>query len=592
MPPRKVLPPCANPLFLEWIDTWIQEARSRQSKLQFVYRKAYDAMLACPECLNSAQEAKRLNGIGDALVTRLQTRLDKHYLELGQTPPSLAASVATTNNTTATTTTSPGAESAQTGTVDARPPRPPTSNAEPAPRRRRTAAEYVPRYRSGAFSILIALHLLTVENRCRHPRAPVVVSASTSTAASSLSPSPALSDPIEDLPEVWFAKNDIIRLAQNFCDATFDLSARGNQYTAWSTMKTLVDRELVYRFGNAGQYMLSAPGEVLALKMFLVTRTRDTDLHRILTALNLDADGRPLDLGPTVGAEIHPTRTTGSGSHSRSMGYGGMTASTPAAVVNLQDKPVRFSPQIHAPGSYSVVLLLDTREIRSRTDRDFFRVELEKRQVPVVLRSLTVGDIMWVARPNQCSGSDEELFLEHIVERKRMDDLIASIKDGRYQEQKNRLRSCGAERVTYLVEGNHSEEDRWIGPATIQTAISETQTIHGFAVKRTPTIEASLDYLALMTSQLQKYLEPQALHQVPDVLVAEDGYQWVPLKDALQAAYPEHTWCLSYAALSNMSTKSGHLTLGELFIKMLMSARGMSAEKATHLAKRYRTPAQ
>ncbi|RKP36400.1 hypothetical protein BJ085DRAFT_14155 [Dimargaris cristalligena] len=538
MPPRKVLPPCANPLFLEWIDTWIQEARSRQSKLQFVYRKAYDAMLACPECLNSAQEAKRLNGIGDALVTRLQTRLDKHYLELGQTPPS------------------PGAESAQTGTVDARPPRPPTSNAEPAPRRRRTAAEYVPRYRSGAFSILIALHLLTVENR------------------------------------FWFAKNDIIRLAQNFCDATFDLSARGNQYTAWSTMKTLVDRELVYRFGNAGQYMLSAPGEVLALKMFLVTRTRDTDLHRILTALNLDADGRPLDLGPTVGAEIHPTRTTGSGSHSRSMGYGGMTASTPAAVVNLQDKPVRFSPQIHAPGSYSVVLLLDTREIRSRTDRDFFRVELEKRQVPVVLRSLTVGDIMWVARPNQCSGSDEELFLEHIVERKRMDDLIASIKDGRYQEQKNRLRSCGAERVTYLVEGNHSEEDRWIGPATIQTAISETQTIHGFAVKRTPTIEASLDYLALMTSQLQKYLEPQALHQVPDVLVAEDGYQWVPLKDALQAAYPEHTWCLSYAALSNMSTKSGHLTLGELFIKMLMSARGMSAEKATHLAKRYRTPAQ
>lgn len=47
-----------------------------------------------------------------------------------------------------------------------------------------------------------------------------------------------------------------------------------------------------------------------------------------------------------------------------------------------------------------------------------------------------------------------EYVLDFIVERKTADDLAASIMDGRYDEQKFRLKSCGINNVIYLVEGS------------------------------------------------------------------------------------------------------------------------------------------
>lgn len=47
-------------------------------------------------------------------------------------------------------------------------------------------------------------------------------------------------------------------------------------------------------------------------------------------------------------------------------------------------------------------------------------------------RQLSVGDFVWIARDQ----SGKELLLPYIIERKRMDDLGSSIKDGRFHEQK------------------------------------------------------------------------------------------------------------------------------------------------------------
>ena len=46
-----------------------------------------------------------------------------------------------------------------------------------------------------------------------------------------------------------------------------------------------------------------------------------------------------------------------------------------------------------------------------------------------------------------------DYVLDFIVERKTADDLAASIMDGRYEEQKFRLKNCGINNVIYLVEG-------------------------------------------------------------------------------------------------------------------------------------------
>ena len=47
-----------------------------------------------------------------------------------------------------------------------------------------------------------------------------------------------------------------------------------------------------------------------------------------------------------------------------------------------------------------------------------------------------------------------DYVLDFIVERKTADDLAASIMDGRYEEQKYRLKMCGINNVVYLVEGS------------------------------------------------------------------------------------------------------------------------------------------
>lgn len=55
------------------------------------------------------------------------------------------------------------------------------------------------------------------------------------------------------------------------------------------------------------------------------------------------------------------------------------------------------------------------------------------------VRHLKVGDFAWICRPRRhpATGTNiPELILPYIVERKRMDDLARSIKDGRFHEQK------------------------------------------------------------------------------------------------------------------------------------------------------------
>lgn len=58
------------------------------------------------------------------------------------------------------------------------------------------------------------------------------------------------------------------------------------------------------------------------------------------------------------------------------------------------------------------------------------------------VRKLSVGDYLWICKPKPGLGIDasHELVLPYVIERKRLDDLVSSIKDGRFKEQKvNRL---------------------------------------------------------------------------------------------------------------------------------------------------------
>ena len=56
---------------------------------------------------------------------------------------------------------------------------------------------------------------------------------------------------------------------------------------------------------------------------------------------------------------------------------------------------------------------MDNREVRSRKDRDYFQLQLEKRGVKVLTETLQLGDVCWVAR-NKIDHSDT-VMLDYII---------------------------------------------------------------------------------------------------------------------------------------------------------------------------------
>ena len=91
--------------------------------------------------------------------------------------------------------------------------------------------------------------------------------------------------------------------------------------------------------------------------------------------------------------------------------------------------------------SYDVILVMDTREIKNRRDEEAICKGLRDHGVRVNVRALKLGDITWVARLKagkhpHLGGDERECMLDYVVERKRLDDLCSSIRDGRYDDQK------------------------------------------------------------------------------------------------------------------------------------------------------------
>lgn len=173
-----------------------------------------------------------------------------------------------------------------------------------------------------------------------------------------------------------------------------------------------------------------------------------------------------------------------------------------------------FQPIRLQPGSFTVQLVLDNREMRAKNDRDYIQDELIKKGIKPIVRPLEIGDFLWVAKCNDpalLARHDEEgdeVMLDYVVERKRLDDLWGSIKDGRFHEQKFRLRKSGVQHVVYIVEEFTVSADRMENRnEAIESAIASTQVADGYFIKKTQKLDDTIRYIARMTVMLQKMYE-------------------------------------------------------------------------------------
>ena len=100
---------------------------------------------------------------------------------------------------------------------------------------------------------------------------------------------------------------------------------------------------------------------------------------------------------------------------------------------------------------------------------------------------------------------DKDILL---IERKTFSDLLASIRDGRYNEQSHRLTySSGlpSHNIIYLLEGMFSqtkENDR----KTIMSSITSLNYFKGFSVMRTANVKESAEWLICTADKIQREL--------------------------------------------------------------------------------------
>jgi crossover junction endonuclease MUS81 len=67
-----------------------------------------------------------------------------------------------------------------------------------------------------------------------------------------------------DRPElgttVYLTKSEVIKGAKEYSDSSYEHSEKGTYFTAWSGMKTLVGKGLVYMTGNPNKFCLTEEG--------------------------------------------------------------------------------------------------------------------------------------------------------------------------------------------------------------------------------------------------------------------------------------------------------------------------------------------
>ncbi|CAG8494658.1 7514_t:CDS:2 [Dentiscutata erythropus] len=524
---RKEIDTCGNPLFLKWLGEWMESASAANNKAFYTYKKAYDSMSKYPLPFQHPAEAAILSGIGPGICQRLEMRLKQHCEETGQPIPQRPDELSTSSKSKKSRQNS----EESLGFND---------EPEPEPKRQKTTAApkaYVPKYRSGAYAIMLALYK---------------------------------SSEIDSNFSV--TKTDLIKEAQRYCDASFDIpSGKQKFYTAWNSMKTLLDKNYVCKNGYPSRFSLTESGMLIARQMVQTASLQGKDpFSNLVQVATLSTSSSTSFTPSTALNNFNPTSSTSSS-----------TSFTPSTALN------NFNPIAWEPGTFEIVLILDTREVKLKKDRDYIKDTLQDKGVSLSVRNLELGDVIWVARKNTAFSQMEELVLDYILERKRMDDLVGSIKDGRFREQKFRLSKSGAGQIIYLIEDYNLEEVAEFGDA-VKTAMSSIQMLNGYFLKRTATIDQSIDYLVRMTRMLKKKYENTSLYAIPDNMIYRTSF--LNMKKDLATLYPDRTYLVTYSSYSDLNSKSKPLTLKDTFVRMLMTIRGISVDKAAEITKIYPTP--
>ncbi|XP_050348624.1 crossover junction endonuclease MUS81 [Nymphalis io] len=512
-----------NPLFQDWLEELYEQALQKKSKLGNILKEALDSISKYPLPLQSGAECAILKGFDKRLCLFLDKRLEEYKnlnkVTSNSSPNGIVNISSPPRKKYAVISPSlPIEKNKPSETL--------SSNVNPNPRHRKNHIKYKPVFRSGGYAILMGL-----------------LDHTTCSTTESLN------------------KDELIEKAQRYCDESFTRPKPESFYTAWSNMSRLIAKGLVKKTGSKKcQYFLTDLGILVANELLCDTQN--------MPSVN-DIIFKDQSYG-TVASQNIENEVIVLEEHSSKTDY--VSENIDLIKNNMLDEQIADLEQqliVMDAGTFNIILLIDKNETSGLSKKNDPTVA-EFNKFPDLkheYRSLKVGDFTWVARHKT---SNQELVLPYVVERKRMDDLGASIKDGRFHEQKFRLRKCGLKHVIYMVESYGKNKYVGLPVQTLMQGLANTRVQDNFKVHVTESLTHSARFLAMMTLRLTFEFKDKRLK----------GHNKESYNDIL----------MTFEFFNKSSIKNKPLSVTDTFIKLLLQIKGVSVEKALAITNVYKTP--
>ena len=241
--------------------------------------------------------------------------------------------------------------------------------------------------------------------------------------------------------------------------------------------------------------------------------------------------------------------------------------------------------------------LLD--EIEPETEEGKGKKEKGIEQIKLNVENLKLGDI--VISHNDGGGNELLLF-----ERKSLNDLASSIKDGRYAEQSFRLagyESIPNHNIVYIIEGDLSkwkENANYNGRVNKKTLLSSMCSMlyyKGFSVIRTMNMTETCELILNWADKLQRehgakkpYYSFNGSGSSGGAKMEKQESQEPQEPEQAQPAEPLHVRESHYCDVFKIKKeKNGNITPGNIGEIMLCTIPGISSKTAIVIMKEFKT---
>lgn len=320
----------------------------------------------------------------------------------------------------------------------------------------------------------------------------------------------------------------------DYCKKYAPTTSKDNSKT-WAQMQSLVNRRLISRFiDRETKYQMTEDGKDLAQKLLALAQAR---------------------LEGTNGQE--PVPLASSQSSTLINGQTGVTCLEGGLNFVLQ------------AGTFDIVLVVDSREHTN--------VSMPDNSIIIDNRTLACGDYMWVARPKGLTMYDKtkDLVLDYVIERKRLDDLIKSMYDGRFDQQKMRLLGTGVRRPLFMIEQYGIPTTARITLNDLAQKAAHILVIDKIEVQKVKNASFANDYLVGMTKSLTKLLSNKDLRSCS--------------QDKMKRGEADKCEFMTFSEFQSKGAKITNWTVRDMFAKHLVQIQGLSDKRVSVIIKQYPT---